>query len=256
MFDFTTEAFDHYLNIVKATYTPISYLQWNTSGSNGAVLWRHDVDISLNRALALAVLEHKHGISATYFIRLRGGGYNVLEDNQLLLVKRIMDYGHHVGLHFDHSSYVIGTEESLNEALEKDKSLLQQVIEAPIDVFSFHDPTPTILTFDSLRYAGMLNTYAKPLRDSFRYVSDSNGYWRHDELQKVLSQPDRQNVQVLTHPEWWQDKPMAPFDRVKRCSEGRAKSFVQNYVTALEQSSRNNLGSSNSEEWNAQPIDF
>ena len=61
MFDFTTEAYAYYLKLVKKSYKPIPFTEWNSSGIEKSVLWRHDVDISLNRAVALARLEHDHG---------------------------------------------------------------------------------------------------------------------------------------------------------------------------------------------------
>ena len=37
------------------------------------VLWRHDVDHSLNRAYRLAEIEEEFGIKATYFIHIQSG---------------------------------------------------------------------------------------------------------------------------------------------------------------------------------------
>lgn len=39
-------------------------------GGEGIALWRHDVDFSPHRALALARLEQARGIVATYFVLL------------------------------------------------------------------------------------------------------------------------------------------------------------------------------------------
>ncbi len=37
------------------------------------MLWRHDVDHSLNRAYRLAEIEEEFGIKATYFIHIQSG---------------------------------------------------------------------------------------------------------------------------------------------------------------------------------------
>jgi hypothetical protein len=65
------------------------------------------------------------------------------------------------------------------------------------------------------------------------YCSDSNGYWRFRRLYDVLNEKKDYRLQVLTHPEWWQEKPMPARQRFFRCVYGRANANMQNYDEGL-----------------------
>jgi hypothetical protein len=59
-------------------------------------------------------------------------------------------------------------------------------------------------------------------------------------LYDVLTEVRDVSLQVLTHPGWWQDKPMPPRQRVFRSAYGRAVSMMRNYDQGLEQHGRLN----------------
>jgi hypothetical protein len=73
------------------------------------ILWRHDLDFSINRATVLAKIESEEGIRATYFINPRSSFYNPFEPSQAELIKKIIKYEHWIGLHFDAQANEIQT---------------------------------------------------------------------------------------------------------------------------------------------------
>ena len=76
----------------------------------------------------------------------------------------------------------------------------------------------------------------------YAYVSDSNGYWRFERLPEVLAAGAHERLHVLTHPEWWQEQPMSPRERILRCIEGRGRASEATYDALLSDNQRVNVG--------------
>src|SRR5688572_19028064 len=64
-------------------------------------LLRHDVDVSVEYALAMARIEAEAGVRATYFLMLRSPAYNLLGRHASLAVREMAALGHDIGVHFD-----------------------------------------------------------------------------------------------------------------------------------------------------------
>jgi hypothetical protein len=209
------------------------------------VLWRHDIDVSVHRAERLAEIEHGLGVQATYFVAPHCRFYNWMETEILRRLQRIRGHGHAIGLHFDCAAYPEErwTSECLAAHLGRERSLLETVLECPIEAFSFHDPEAGgLLCFDEDWIAGMVNAYGRRMREDYAYGSDSNGYWRHRPLPELIASGERERLHILTHPEWWPAEPMAPRERIERCVMGRARSVMRAYDEALHRHGRRNIG--------------
>ena len=208
------------------------------------VLWRHDIDFSVHRALRLAQIESEHRVNSTYFVNLHCEFYNLLEAEIFERFKAIMDLGHWPGLHFDTSFYGgFESESELASKLSFERGLVEQLIGRPVEVFSFHNPEATeVERFDADRIADMVNASGIGIRECYAYVSDSNGYWRHRRLPDVLEEGRDEFLQVLTHPEWWQPVAMSPRERIQRCIEGRAAAGRAFYQEALQMEGREDIG--------------
>lgn len=239
-FDFTEKRYAEILDFAKEKF---SFVRFGSIPKPPCLLWRHDVDMSVHRALALARLEEDRGIIATYFIRLRAEFYNVFEWPIRTMIQKISKSGHEIGLHFesDPSTY-LSNEEILEEKLQFDRAILEEVAGTSVSAVSFHDPEAgNLLRFRRKAYAGMENAYAYLAEAGFIYVSDSDGYWRFRPLSEVLSENTDTNVQVLTHPEWWTPVPMPPRARMQRCVEGRARAVQLRYDSQLAERGRINV---------------
>ena len=124
------------------------------------------------------------------------------------------------------------SENALTDNIVFEKNILQKVF-GNINVFSFHNTTPFTMNCKAWEYGGLINTYADYFQKNVEYCSDSNGYWRYNRLMDVLAQSTSQRLQILTHPEWWQEEVMSPWQRIQRCIDGRARrnrDFYQNHL--------------------------
>lgn len=238
--DFTVAEYRKILQLAKQNY------QFETfdkiSLTNRFILWRHDCDLSLNRALRLAMIENEESITATYFINPHCEFYNLLEKKQGAIINKILELGHHIGLHFDASFYDIHGENQLDDLVAKEAAWLRSWFGYNIHTFSFHNPTPFLLSCEKDSYGGLLNCYSSFFKDNVAYCSDSNGYWRFRRLRDVLTEAKEDHLQVLTHPGWWQETAMLPRDRVLRCFNGRAQAGMNDYDAFLQQNQRKNVG--------------
>ncbi len=146
----------------------------------GDLLLRHDVDMSLDAAVAMAELEAERGVAATYFLMTRSDFYNLDARGGVAALARLRELGHRVGLHGVHP------DAALDDRFDP--------------VVAWHTPDPE---FMSEPIAGAVNVMQPGFFDQARYRSDSNQHWRsgcpHDELAAGAFDW----LQLLVHPEIW-----------------------------------------------------
>lgn len=240
--EFTEAEYKRLLRAAKQHRKLILFSSHDTE--DPAIIMRHDVDISFHRAVALAEIEALEGISSTYFVHLHSKFYNPLDDEISKIIFEILEYGHELGLHFDPEYWGnrVLTEEQLNSVLEFEKNILEQSFDTKVKVFSWHNPTVSgFLSNTTDTLAGMINAYGSVITSRYKYVSDSNGIWRHHSLQDVLEQAET-HLQVLIHPEWWTPETMSPRDRILRAINGRAQATMRDYDQFLITHGRPNVG--------------
>jgi hypothetical protein len=234
--DFTHESYNKLLDeMVKKCYSFLSYDFLTLYSENNYILLRHDIDMSVHEALDLAKIEASKGIKATYFLLLHSEFYNLFEKEISDIVYQIIELGHNIGLHFDSHYYGIEKEEDLDEYLLFEKKILEKVFKVNISVFSFHNTNEFVLSCKKEKYAGMVNTYAAFFQDKTQigYCSDSFGYWRYERLSEIIKDKKYNKLQILTHPEWWTKKVLAPKERIYRTIDGRQKKTTDKYHTFL-----------------------
>jgi hypothetical protein len=239
--DFTER---HYREVLNAAAGRFRFERFGTDSTDPHVLWRHDVDLSVHRAVQLARLESDLGLVATYFLLFHSEFYNLLERGIADRARSLVPLGHEIGLHFDTSFYgEIADADVLTEHLAAEAVLLSDLVEAPIRSFSFHNPGAVNddLSLEDDEVAGLINAYGKKLRSRYHYVSDTNGYWRFERLHDVILEGGHERLHVLTHPGWWQAEPMAPRQRVARCVQGRAERTLDGYDELLARAGRQNV---------------
>ena len=243
--EFTVRAYVSMLEYARGNYAFSSYTDREQAPH---VLWRHDVDFSINRALCLARLESERDLQATYFVGLGLPGYNPMEPRTRRLVREILSLGHRLGLHFDISGYDLGPwqKAEIEAAIAKEADWLGTLAGTAPDAVSFHNPTPELIeAFPEDEIAGLVNAYSSRLREGYLYCSDSNGYWRHRSIPEVLESGESDRLHILTHPAWWTEEPMPPRSRVERCVKGRAASVMRDYDETLAKFGRLNLSDDN-----------
>lgn len=236
--DFTEERYWQLLRVAKVSYRIATYdaIPWGTR----FILWRHDLDFSINRAVALARIEAEEGVTATYFVNARSAYYNPFEPGQARLLTHILGLGHRLGLHFDAAFHGVEDEEALNSRVAQEARWLEEATGVRPDAFSFHNPGADHLRCDADHYGGLVNCYSQRFKTEVPYCSDSNGYWRFRRLHDVLTEATDPCLQVLTHPGWWQSKPMPPRQRIFRSAYGRAQAGITSYDELLAEHGRMN----------------
>ena len=238
--DFTEKHYRDLLLLALKKYHFASYE--NIPFGERFVLWRHDCDFSLNRALKLAQIEAEEGVAATYFIHPHSEFYNPFEKGQSKIIHEILELGHTIGLHFDAQYHELENDETLGKIIRFEASILRYYFGREPHAFSFHNPNDTSLSFEEEKYGGLVNCYSRRIKKEIPYCSDSNGYWRYRRLYEVLSAGEDNCLQVLTHPAWWQEMPMLPMERIARCISGRSEEIEKNYTENLSKMGRKNIG--------------
>ena len=146
----------------------------------GDLLLRHDVDLSLEAALAVAELEAELGASATYFLMTESVFYNLASPEGEAALGRLRELGHRVGLHAVHPRA------ELDERFDP--------------VLAWHNPQPEYM---SVSVDGAVNAMEPRFFVPGRYRSDSNQRWREGCPHEALARGDFEWLQLLTHPEIW-----------------------------------------------------
>jgi hypothetical protein len=239
--DFTTA---RYRELLASAAQRFRFVRFGTDvPEEDTALWRHDIDFSPQRALALARLEHAAGIAATYFVQLSSRYYGAFEPETAAALREIASLGHDIGLHFDPVVVSHRAAPDYDARLGFEAAALASLVEAPVGAFSLHNPTTIVgSSLDGRSHAGLLNASHPSLRDRFTYVSDSNGLWRHRSLHDAIADPEVHRLYALTHPEWWQDDVMPPRQRIQRCLDGRAEAGGRHYDGLLARHGRPNVG--------------
>ena len=172
---------DHYCELLDAAGGGgYRFATFDREPQAGDLFLRHDVDLSLEAAIALAEIEHEQGARATYFLMTESVFYNL--DSQLgrETLAGLRELGQSVGLHAVHPRA------RFDERFEP--------------VLAWHNPDPE---FVHEPVDGAVNVMQPPWFTRGKYRSDSNQHWRegcpHDELRAGAFEW----LQLLVHPEIW-----------------------------------------------------
>ncbi len=190
------------------------------------VIWRHDVEFSTKVALEMARIENQAGIKTTYFFQLHTDYYNTLSKYHSNILHEIKNLGHHIGLHFDSHYYQVYSEKSLDKYIMLDKEYFENVFDLKLDTFSFHNTNPFTLSCEKEKYGELINVYSSFFKTKFNYCSDSNGYWRFEQLDDLLIDPSIKHLHVLIHDGMWSKQVLSPKKRIIKCIMDNAKRMI------------------------------
>lgn len=201
--NFTYDGYLKLINLLKEkNYKFCDYL--NCDEYDRPVIFRHDIDDSLNKALKIARLEYKNNITSTFFVLLSTNFYNVFSKESNDILKEITELGHQIGLHFDEKRYEISNNKKLEYWIERESDILGNAINQKIKVVSMHRPSKWILEND-IQFEGIINSYSKKFLSDFKYLSDSRMHWREDVL-GIIESEKYDKLHILTHSFWYSDK--------------------------------------------------
>lgn len=239
--DFTLKAYRSNLELAIKRFPFLSFDQVMTDHDGRFILWRHDIDKSVQHALKMSQLEMEMGVRASYFIQPTSLYYNIMEEEILNQLRVIADYGHPIGLHYDGRVAMNRNSINLEDELNFQKELLESLLGVPINYFSIHDPSDQSADLAALHIAGMCNVTAMRNELKMDYCSDSNGYWRFKPLHEVLCDESIKRLMVLTHPVWWDDEELSPRNKILKCVNKRTEYVMKDYDELLKRTGRKNI---------------
>ena len=199
--EFTYSAYAELINLIRDSgYSIVGYGDESTQKK---CILRHDIDMSIEKALCMAELEYSLGVKSTYFVLLKTDFYNPFSARSESILRKIADMGHTIGLHFDEVAYPNGTD--IPQAIKREADILSQAIGKPITVVSMHRPSKETLGAD-YRIDGIINSYSEEYFHNYKFLSDSRRRWREN-AEDVIASGEYPNLHILTHAFWYSDEP-------------------------------------------------
>ena len=172
---------DHYRELLQAAEAGgYRWAGFDAPPSDGDLILRHDVDLSLDAALAVADVEADEGAWSTWFLMTRSVFYNLASGEGERAISRLRDLGHRVGHH------AVYPHVDLDVRFDP--------------VVAWHNPDPE---FMRERLDGAVNVMQPGYFDPDHYRSDSNQHWRNGCPHEELAAGSIEWLQLLTHPEIW-----------------------------------------------------
>jgi hypothetical protein len=178
-----TCAFDlaHYRELLDAAHDGgYRWAGFDEPPAAGAMILRHDVDLSLDAALEMAELEADAGAWSTWFLMTRSVFYNLASQEGERAVARLRELGHRVAHH------AVWPHVDLDDRFDP--------------VVAWHNPDPEYMREP---IEGATNVMTAPWFDPEHYRSDSNQHWRNGCPHEALARGGFEWLQLLTHPEIW-----------------------------------------------------
>ena len=173
--------------------SPVEKVRRVKTGNTPLLVLRHDVDLDLQAALLMAMMEKDMRVHSTFFVHLYNNHYNSLSPEGRLIIKKISSLGHEIGLHWDSRDHP----HDLERKLARDRDILAEIIGKQVMSGSQHKPTST----PQVKFHAILKY--EMYRD-FIYISDSAMKWRQFTPWQLLKK--KQNIHLLAHPFWWMIK--------------------------------------------------
>ncbi len=191
---------EHYRTLLQAGLdSGYAFLLFGEAAKGRSVYLRHDVDNSVDDALAMASIEADLAVRSTYLILLRSRNYNLLAGDSIAKVRQIAALGHEIGLHHScEPGDAVDGRRPLEQSIRADAALLEAQTGLPVRVFSLHNPAEK--DNFALEIPGLINTYHSRYFREIKYLSESNFRWR-DGCPCNLFLSQRYDVmQILVHP--------------------------------------------------------
>lgn len=218
--DFTYTHYERILGLINRTDYKVTFFNEAYLNEKEFIL-RHDVDVDLEKAYKMALIEKKYNIKATYFILIRSPFYNIFDRYNSELIKGILDLGHQIGLHFDEAFYGPNDVDKVIKYVDSEVQILNDYFHTKIFAVSFHRPSQFILQSDIKLKNDLINTYGRKFFEGFKYISDSRRLWKEGCLCSFFEKtsadyaiPDR--IQALVHPIWWTDQSLSAQDTIEK----------------------------------------
>lgn len=195
---------------------------------------RHDVEFSIERALALAKFEKSIGISSTYVFQVCNNNYNPFSHKNREQILEVASLGHDIGVHV-HLGNFNRKEESVESYIIKQAHILSIALDYPINRFSIHRPLKEHLQ-KVINIPGFINMNAEPFftyTEEFTlydlpvlYLADSNHDWKYGHPLSV-DYERISKMQLNCHPFSWTEEGYSNFVNFYTLTKEKQKETVE-----------------------------
>ncbi len=203
------------------------------------LILRHDVDRMPQNALKIAKLEHKLGITSTYYFR------TISQTLKPDIIKEISDMGHEIGYHYENMAKCNGNFEMAIEDFKNNLCKLREI--APIHTICMHgsprsrwDAKDLWKKYDYRDFGIMAEPYMDIDFNEVFYLTDTGRRWDgwkysiRDKIQQqekwinegltfhstseiidaIKKNKFPQKALITTHPQRWNDNPILWFNEL------------------------------------------
>lgn len=169
---------------IKRPFTELRLRELFAARKGLRTYWRHDVDVSLEAARKMVMLEAECDVWAVYFVMTTSPFYT--PDEAIMFASFASDYGHRIGWHIDPRDW------PPRRASRKPGHCFNGAR------VSWHCPRETELwrSFD-----GIISAYDPSWQ--YRYYADSRGAFAYGDPEDWPT--PEVPIQINLHPEWWFD---------------------------------------------------
>jgi len=227
-------SYRHYIETLKLFSEKYSFTtlgKYNQiDHENNLILLRHDIDFSLDYALRLAKIEKKNDFLSTYFILLHSPYYNALSPKNSKIIAKISDMGHEIGLHYD-TTLMPKNKEKIISQLKSEADLLFNITGKKIKSVAQHNTSITNSITEFIPKSLFIDPMSKEILKNMLYLSDSVQNWRRGCMCKHIEK--NTNIQILTHPFWWNETPMTKeklFNTLQQLENKKMNDIIDNHI--------------------------
>ncbi len=236
MKNFSYNEYAYIINWLNTHYTINKFTDINKDSDNFCVI-RHDVEFSIDRALRLALLENKLGISTTYLFQIRNNVYNALSVDNVKKIRKIHELGHDIGLHVHRG--LLEDYNTIEDMICTDIDILSKITGIDTQIFSLHRPTIELLT-TNIKIDGLINTYDKlyfhsyadavpPKNLNVKYIADSNHIWKYGYPTTI----NHSKLQCNFHPFSWTESGYENTPNFKTLIEEKTTELINSISTEI-----------------------
>lgn len=197
--DFTLKSYVKLLKYLNQIYVIAPFCEIPNKDTPYLIL-RHDIDISLPAALKMAQIERDLNIKSTYFVLFSCKFYNVLEGDNVDILKQISKLGHEIGLHYYPAQYRLYNQNPM-KTLEIEIQLLEHLLGKKIYSIARHGPWDRDPFAATRKYINANHPYLR----ADLFIHESDRAWVTLRGLSVLLNSPPKRVQLLIHPENWQE---------------------------------------------------
>lgn len=199
--DFSTDHYREIVATIRRSHRTLSFGEVHGLGDGLSeiprfVIMRHDVEFSVPAAVRLAEIDAAEGVRSTFFL-LQTSDYNPFEEEEAHGIRKILDLGHDIGLHYDVALLErLGAD--VRRVLRAQVALFEAFFDTTVHAMSSHMP---MRSGQTVALPGVIDVYDPRFMVDIKYLSDSTQQWREGVVTASLARHDR--IHLLTHEYIW-----------------------------------------------------